>query len=142
MPESFDITSRDPKKPKAGKLGASKTETPWQKQEQRVADKLGGIVQRGSGNQPGKRGDVQIGDYFLTECKVDTKGKSITILKKWLLKIDREATQAGMLPALVFGFDKMDIGVEKDWAAVPKSVFSEMLNHLEITGFFDSPDDR
>lgn len=95
-----------------------------QKQEARVAVKLGGEVQRGSGNQPHKRGDVKARE-LLVECKT-TEARSIRVEAKWLEKITREALEAGKEPALNIEIQKVKPGTPRDWTMVP----TEMLNDL------------
>ena len=70
-------------------------------------------------------------DRFLIECK-QTKHKSISIKSDWLNKISREALAAGKEPALQFEVKgNEDTFVEKDWIAVPLSVFKRLLEERE-----------
>jgi Holliday junction resolvase len=94
-------------------------------QEQRVAVKLGGRRQAGSGASDYAKGDVKAGD-FLIECK-QTEKQSLSVKGEWLSKITREAMAAGRTPALsieIKGID--DRLVEHDWVAVPMSVFRRL----------------
>jgi hypothetical protein len=56
---------------------------------------LGAHVTAGSGNQPGKPGDVKIPGEWLVECKT-TAGGSIAVSWAWLNKVRKEASQGGL----------------------------------------------
>lgn len=102
-------------------------------QEDRVAKKLGGRRQPGSGASPYAKGDVKqpsgvefSPDRFLIECK-QTEKKSLRVQGQWLSKITREAMAAGKEPALEFeiqGYE--DPQLEKEWIAIPLSVFRRL----------------
>ncbi len=70
----------------------------WQHQEKRLAKKLGGRRQPGSGCVPGLKGDVKSAD-FLVECKKTDHASHILTLKV-LRKIDQEAALEGKEPLL------------------------------------------
>ena len=94
-------------------------------QENRVASRLGGKRQRGSGASDYAKGDVKT-DNFLIECK-QTEKKSLSIKGEWLSKITREAMAAGKTPALSIEIKGVeDRLVEQDWVAVPMSVFRRL----------------
>lgn len=108
------------------------------KQEDRVARRLGGTVQPGSGNgripvravrttkyRAGRKGDVH-SDLLLTECKT-TEKKSISIKQDHLIKISGEAQNAMKSPAMVFTFPTMPEGVETDWAMVSLGFLCRLL---------------
>lgn len=99
--------------------------TPRQ-QEERVASRVGGRRQRGSGASDYAKGDVKAED-FLIECK-QTEKASLSVKGEWLSKITREAMAAGKSPALSIEIKGIDDGlVEHDWVAVPMSVFRRLL---------------
>ena len=95
-------------------------------QENRVAREVGGKRQPGSGSSVYAKGDVDAND-FLIECK-QTKNKSIRIESKWLAKISREAFAVGKDPALSIDIKgQEDEFCERDWVAIPMSVFKRLL---------------
>lgn len=106
----------------------------WRKQEKRVAEKLGGKTQPGSGASMYAKGDVKQDNkenfsltHFLIECK-QTEKKSLSVKGEWLAKITREAMACGKEPALsiqIRGND--DTMCEQDWVAIPMSVFQRLL---------------
>lgn len=103
-----------------------------QKQEKRVAKKLRGEEQRGSGNQPFKRGDVKACEEnvqveLLVECKT-TEARSIRVEAKWLEKITREALEAGKEPALSIEIQQVKPGTPRDWTMVPTEVLNNLLD--------------
>lgn len=107
--------------------------------EKGTAEALGGRRHDGSGRFETSKGDVSgvcAKDLdFLIECK-HTVGKSLSVQAAWLQKVTLEA---GFLrePALSFKFDdavmaslgrREDLVAESEWIAVPRSVFSRMLD--------------
>lgn len=94
--------------------------------ESRVANKLNGHRQAGSGSSIYAKGDIKL-DNFLIECKT-TQNKSISIKKGWLSKITKEALAVQKDPALSFeiGGDS-DPVTENDWIAIPMSVFERLI---------------
>lgn len=87
-------------------------------QEKRVAKKLNGKVQPGSGsiNITSKKGDVIVAQsenfQVLVECKTKAVDKnspgarSFSIKKEWLLEVKQQATEQGKdIPVLAFSFD-------------------------------------
>jgi len=103
-------------------------------QENRVARVLSGRRQPGSGSSPYAKGDViqkssegHSLSKFLVECK-QTKHKSLSVKGEWLSKISREAMAAGKEPALQFEIKGIeDTFAERDWIAIPLSVFKRLL---------------
>ena len=113
------------------------------KQETRFAKKVGGRRQIGSGNRNIRKGDAGTAtgmtargrdfrpadinhDKFLFEAK-RTDAKRITIEGAWLLKICAEAESLGKLPAITWEIGGLTL-VEKDWVAVPASIFNALLD--------------
>lgn len=111
------------------------------KQEGRVALRMGGVVQPGSGNgrmatrpgsaaqsskvRTGRRGDVT-SELLLSECKTVVKKASISIKQAYLIKITREAKAAMKSPSLVFSFPVMPDDVDSDWLMVPLAVWEKL----------------
>ena len=104
-------------------------------QERRVARALSGRRQPGSGSSMYAKGDVKQRsseafdlNRFLIECK-QTKNASLSVKAEWLSKITQEAMAAGLEPALQFDIKGQKDGfVERDWIAVPLSVFKRILD--------------
>jgi len=95
------------------------------KQEDRVADALGGYRQKASGALPGNRGDVK-GVELLGECKRTDK-KSISITVKYLEKITHEAVAYDRIPAVAIEFGDTPKLVSRDWVMVPSEFMQELL---------------
>lgn len=96
-------------------------------QENRVAKKMGGKRQRGSGSSIYAKGDV-IQEDFLIECK-KTIHASLSVKGAWLDKITKEAMAAGKEPALAIEIQGMEsTHSERDWVAVPMSVFRRLVD--------------
>jgi len=95
------------------------------KQEDRVADALGGYRQKASGALPGNRGDVK-GIELLGECKRTDK-KSISITIAYLEKITHEALAYDKIPAVAIEFGNTPKMVSKDWVMVPVEFMQELL---------------
>ena len=93
-------------------------------QESRTAINMGGKVRPGSGSSIYAKGDV-ISEKLLIECKTTEKG-SLRVQGKWLTKITKEAMVEEKDPALVFSMEFNDSMTEKDWIAVPMSVFRRL----------------
>lgn len=101
-------------------------------QERRLARSVrDGHRQAGSGASLYARGDVKTPD-FLVECKL-TQASSIRIERAWLVKITRQALAAGKFPALAIEIQggEDDPLLERDWVAVPVSVFKRLTEEEE-----------
>jgi ABC-type sulfate transport system substrate-binding protein len=72
------------------------------RQEKRLAKKLDGRRQKGSGAMAGHKADVKTVE-LLTECK-RTEKKGIRITRDWLEKVSKEADYYGKIPALSIEF--------------------------------------
>jgi len=100
-------------------------------QENRLASKLGGKRVSGSGASMFSKADVRdirSGDMeFLCEAK-QTIHKSISIKWDWLKKISCEADDKQCFPLLSFEIQggEDDPRAERDWIAMPVSVFNEL----------------
>jgi hypothetical protein len=102
------------------------------KQEKRLADKLGGKRQKGSGSQPYSKGDVRCTD-LLAEAKRTDK-KSISIKVQYLEKIVKEATSYDCIPAVAIAFEDTPLLVPKDWVLVPAEFLRELLDFYREQG--------
>jgi len=97
----------------------------WKKQERRVAKKVGGKVQPGSGSKDFAKGDIKE-ESFLVECKF-TEKQSIRVELKWLKKISREAMAEGKIPALSVEIQHDDHLTAQDWTMIPTEALKELL---------------
>lgn len=95
------------------------------KAEERVAKKTGGTLTPASGAFLGHKGDVSdvsVHLSLLLDAKSTTKTvktAGVYVTRKMLEKIDREAYERGVTPALVLSFRSIAKGVCKDWLVVP-----------------------
>lgn len=98
--------------------------------EKRIAKRLGGKQQPGSGALQGAKGDVVIDTAInvLLENKA-TAADSISIKLDWLLKVYQEALEQGRTPALAIQFTTLTGTSEKRgrWVMVPENVFQELI---------------
>lgn len=117
------------------------------KQERRLAETLGGRVVSGSGNKSAVRssagrtisrgghhktnnpGDVVLGDFLIDAKR--TEAKSIRLDSEMFVKIQLEADSVGKEPALALELQGLSPMTEKDWIAMPKSVFIKLLGGAE-----------
>lgn len=97
------------------------------KQENYVANTLGGSRTLNSGATPFQKGDVTTDD-FLLECKTKTKlSDSISIKKAWLEKNNEEALFMGKeYSALVFNFGPN----EKNYYVIDELLFQKLVDLL------------
>lgn len=95
--------------------------------EDRIAKAVGGRRVPGSGSSMFAKGDVNE-DSFLIECKL-TEAGSLRVKQSWLEKITSEAEAQGKMPALAIEIQGGDRRLaERDWIAVPRSVFRRLLD--------------
>lgn len=96
-------------------------------QEERIASAVGGRRVPASGASPFSKGDVSQ-DRFLIECK-QTVAASLSVKQAWLEKITGEAEAQGKYPALSLEIQGGERRLaERDWIAVPRSVFQRLLS--------------
>jgi len=116
----------EPKKPGGTPLGSQKTNKERiNKHERSIAEQLpGGQAQPNSGAPPGKKGDVLL-EHFLLDSK-ETKGEHISVTRRDLTKINREAGEAGRVPGLVITLKTPPV-VPSEWVVLPLEVFAQML---------------
>jgi len=97
-------------------------------QEDRIAKAIGGRRVPGSGASMFAKGDVSQ-DRFLVECKLTEKA-SLSVKQSWLEKITAEAEAQGKYPALSIEIQGGERRLaERDWIAVPRSVFQRLLDN-------------
>lgn len=116
-----------PKIPIGGALGSSKTsrKSIENSREQDIADKLGGFRRPASGAFSGLKGDIALNELLMDSKS--TVGEILSVGRKDVIKITKEAYGDGKEPALVLTWVNMVPTVEKEWVAVPMSVFMRML---------------
>lgn len=94
------------------------------KQEQRIADTLGGDRHYGSGNKPGYEGDVRVRGEFRIEAKY-TARKSYSVKRAELYKI-RSECDLGEEPMFVIDFKEPNtLATEESWVMVPLDVWNK-----------------
>lgn len=98
------------------------------KHEKEIAKRLGGRRVAGSGAFESK-GDIST-DEFLIDDK-STVGKSITVTKDMLMKINREAREAARVPVLSLSFTKMGLAGDT-WYMIPEWRFKELLKDSDV----------
>jgi hypothetical protein len=147
-----DYLNRKPKRPDRDpeKKKRKKTLKQSQDQEERIARKLGGKTQGGSGagrlpTRPGgrvtkarsgsRKGDVEM-ELLLAEAKTTSKA-SISVQQRYLTKITREAHLALKSPAFVISFPVMPDDVPNDWICVSVDWLAELMRKAGITGLED-----
>lgn len=93
------------------------------RQEQDMAEAIGGRTQAGSGSVAGCKGDVRKKGFFRIECK-STEAKSFSVKREILDKIRSECGRQE-LPALDILFLGPNLVEEDRWVAVPFPQFEE-----------------
>lgn len=101
------------------------------KAEGKLAIRLKGSQQPGSGALAGAKGDVKKDTSsldFLIESKT-TLNKSLGLQRDWLFKIYQEALEQNRVPALAFTFTNEVGSSEKRerWVAIPEHVFQQLI---------------
>lgn len=99
--------------------------------EKKIATRLAGTTQPGSGAIASAKGDVKVASAtfsFLIENKATT-GASFGMRQDWCQKIYQEALETGRTPALAFQFTNEAGRSEKRdrWVAIPEHVFKELI---------------
>lgn len=97
-------------------------------QEKRIAKSIGGFRNPASGAIPGFKGDAQ-SNIFRCECK-RTSANSMVLKMEDLMKIDKEAAAHDQIPCFAVKFEKMPVGVESQWIAIPLTVFEKIRSAL------------
>jgi len=107
------------------------------KQEQRVADRLGGrrlpangakSISRWSTSKvlntnPTQKGDLSCREFHIEHKRTETD--TMSIKREWVRKVSEGARFAGKDPAVIVTFEKRGMP-EEDWVLVPIAVFERM----------------
>ena len=105
----------------------------WRDHEKRAAKRSGGRCQPGSGNQPGRPGDVRA-ERWLKENKASRKGaEGIFVKGPWLQDIVAQALALGLEPALELCFEGQQEPVPTDWIMIPAIEFEILLERAGET---------
>jgi hypothetical protein len=120
---------KDHKQIVGGSLGSKKNKSLKAQvnvHEQELAAKLGGYRQPLSGALEGHKGDIKL-DHFLLDSK-ETSGELLSIGKKDILKITKEAMGERKEPALVLTWNSIK-EAPNEWICIPLEVFKKMLDN-------------
>jgi len=98
----------------------------WKKHEKDIAKRSGDRQVSGSGNKPGRPGDV-MGGKLLREAKA-TKRPSITVSPKWMKKLILEALRMNKIPVFEIRIEGAEVPVPKDWVLMPAQDFQDILD--------------
>lgn len=97
----------------------------WKKHEKDIASRAGASQVAGSGNQPGKPGDVR-GTKFLRDGKATVR-KNISISAKTLRKIVAEALALGRTPVIEVRLESAEFPCPTDWVVLPAVDFQDLV---------------
>lgn len=100
-----------------------------QKHEKDRATASGKRRTPGSGNRPGRPGDLS-GNTDLSELKT-TKKTDTRIQLSWLRKISHEALSLGRQPVLELRFESLTPPTPKDWVLLPAAYYDELREKAE-----------
>lgn len=90
------------------------------KQEEKLAESLGGQRHYGSGNKTGYEGDVRVTGKYRVECKYTSK-KSRVLSRSEIGKLRSECS-LGEAPMINIQFRNPEtLAVEEDWICVPRN---------------------
>jgi len=99
------------------------------KQEEDIAEKLGGKRHRGSGSVPWNKGDVRLDERARIEAKFTTKA-SYSVGQRELSKI-RSECESTEQPVLIIDFkEKVTLKTYDRWAVVPFTFLEELLSEF------------
>lgn len=121
-PRYFDAGPSTPPTPDYLKLPTTTSRA--QDHEKSSAARSGKKRVAGSGNQPGRPGDL-VGDTDLCELKT-TRKTDTRIQLKWLRKIAFEAMTLGKQPLVEMRFEQLEAPCPKEWVLVPASYFNKL----------------
>lgn len=103
----------------------AKTKKQINSHEKKIAKRLGGKTTPASGAKDAHKGDIKVGEFLIDDKS--TVSSSISITKEMLVKINREAREAGKNPCLSISFHG-DMGLAgSTWYLVPERVFREIV---------------
>jgi hypothetical protein len=94
------------------------------KHEKDIAKRTGDRQVPGSGNQPGRPGDVT-GKRFLRDGKA-TVGAGITLKADFFRNIASQAQDMGRVPIIEIRLEGAKLPVPSDWVCLPASDFDEL----------------
>lgn len=96
--------------------------------EAKLAKRMKGELQMGSGNKEGAKGDVVLDDVLIENKS--TTNDSFVLQLEYLLKIYQEALELNKRPALAVQFTTMTgLSAKRGrWVLVPEEHFREMLD--------------
>lgn len=117
-----------PKPPKMGGKKGSSRKRRVNEHEEELADKLGGYRQPQSGAFAAFKGDIKLED-FLLDSK-ETEHSSIIVSYKDIVKITREAHQAGKMPGLVLTIKKMPPTIPTEYVLTSIDDFAILLERI------------
>ena len=95
------------------------------KQEKSLAERLGGRVTAGSGNQM-EKGDVRIKGVLRIEAKT-TKNRSFSVTLDMVEKIEQAAATGAELPVIAIDFISLQGKVLKSICVCPRYVLDEIV---------------
>ena len=103
------------------------------REENRVAEKLGGRRYKRSGGLAWSRhdkttdgGDLANKDMHIEHKRVEPDTKSIGVKREWLTKVTEGANRRVKIPGLVISFEQPR-GHEQDWLMIPLDVALRLL---------------
>ena len=97
--------------------------------EKETASRTGKRRVPGSGNQPGRPGDVS-GAKDLGELKT-TKKTDTRIQLKWLRKIAYEALTQGKQPMIELRFELLEPPCPKEWVMIPAEFYNKLMEQAQ-----------
>jgi hypothetical protein len=110
------------------------------KEEKRIASRLGGRVQPGSGNRAWSKsdgttagGDLTTKDLHLEHKRAEPRTQTISIKREWLRKVTEGASRRMRIPAMGLTFEDAQ-GHAKDWVVLPLEFVERLLKMLEADG--------
>ena len=130
MRKAFSITERKPREV-TNKVGV---DTPSKKayhnnREKEIAEKIGGVATPKSGAGLIKKGDITVAN-LLVDCK-ETVGSNIVVLGSDLVKVQKEARQAGKIPAFVITIQGIAKEYSNEWVMMPLNIMDSLLYYIE-----------
>jgi hypothetical protein len=114
-----------PQQPDYFKSAGQPKKADWKRHEKEIAARSGGKRVAGSGNQPGKPGDVR-GTKFLRDGKATVR-KNISISAKVLKKIVEEALALGRTPVIEVRLEGAEFPCPTDWVILPAIDFQDLV---------------
>lgn len=94
------------------------------KTEKRLAKRLGGSRQPGSGMFSCMKGDVKTPELLIDSKETDRDSFSLTT--KMLAKIEEESHTQRKVPAIVLKFNEAKLGMIKEWIVLPLEEYERL----------------